>query len=98
MYIIKHLKWVSISKLVLRLWFVRAYINIYTCPLEKITLYVYDLIDPMMVKGGQGCKRTSFESFFNLSDISVTHTFSFPGTNASGCTGLDPALLAVYEL
>ena len=52
----------------------------------------------MMVKGEQGCKRTSFESFFNLSDISVTHTFSFPGTNASGFTALDSALLAVYEL
>ena len=39
------------SKLVLRFQFVRAYINIYTCSLERITLYVYELIDPTMVKG-----------------------------------------------
>ena len=41
----------SMSKLVLRFQFVRAYINIYTCSLERITLYVYELIDPTMVKG-----------------------------------------------
>ena len=59
----------SMSKLVLRFQFVRAYINIYTCPLERITLHVYDLVDPMMVKGERGYKRKSFESFFNVSDI-----------------------------
>ena len=48
---------------------VRGYINIYTCPLERITLYLYDLVDPMMVKGERGYKRKSFESFFNVSDI-----------------------------
>ena len=59
----------SMSKLVLRFQFVGAYINIYTCPLERITLYVYKLIDPMIVKGERGYKRKPFESFFNLSDI-----------------------------
>ena len=59
----------SMSKLVLRFQFVRAYINIYTCPLERITLYVYDLVNPMVVKGEPGYKRKPFESFFNLSDI-----------------------------
>ena len=59
----------SMSKLVLRFQFVRAYINIYTCPLERITLHVYDLVDPMMVKGERGYKRKPFESFFNVSDI-----------------------------
>ena len=59
----------SMSKLVLRFQFVSAYINIYTCPLERITLYVYDLVDPIMVKGERGYKRESFENFFNLRDI-----------------------------
>ena len=59
----------SMSKLVLRFQFVRAYINIYTCLLERITLYVYDLVIPMVVKGERGYKRKPFESFFNLSDI-----------------------------
>ena len=31
----------SMSKLVLRFQFVRAYINIYTCPLERITLQLF---------------------------------------------------------
>ena len=31
----------SMSKLVLRFQFVRAYINIYTNPLERITLHLY---------------------------------------------------------
>ena len=59
----------SMSKLVLRFQFVRAYINVYTFPLERITLYVYDLVDPMMVKGERGYKRKPFESFFNSSEI-----------------------------
>ena len=53
----------SMSKLVLRFQFVRAYINIYTCPLERITLYVYDLFDPMMVKGERGYKRKPLRAF-----------------------------------
>ena len=47
----------SMSKLALRFQFVGAYINIYTCPLERTTLYVYDLIDPTKVKGQRGYKR-----------------------------------------
>ena len=53
----------SMSKLVLRFQFVREYINIYTCPLDKITLYVYDLVDPMMVKGERGYKRKPLRAF-----------------------------------
>ena len=53
----------SMSKVVLRFQFVRAYINIYTCPLERITLYVYDLVDPMMVKGERGYKRKPLRAF-----------------------------------
>ena len=51
------------SKLVLRFQFVRAYINIYTSPLERITLYIYELIDPMMVKGERGYKRKPLRAF-----------------------------------
>ena len=53
----------SMSKLVLRFQFVREYINIYTCPLDKITLYVYDLVDPMMVKGERGYKQKPLRAF-----------------------------------
>ena len=53
----------SMSKLVLRFQFVRKYINIYTCPLDKITLYVYDLVDPMMVKGERGYKQKPLRAF-----------------------------------
>ena len=53
----------SMAKLVLRFQFVRAYINIYTCPLERITLYVYELIDPMLVKGERGYKRKPLRAF-----------------------------------
>ena len=52
----------SMSKLVLRFQFVRAYINIYTNPLERIT-YIYELIDPMMVKGERGYKRKPLIAF-----------------------------------
>ena len=51
------------SKLVLRFQFVRAYINIYTSPLERITLYIYELIDPIMVKGERGYKRKPLRAF-----------------------------------
>ena len=53
----------SMSKLVLRFQFVRAYINIFTNPLERITLYIYELIDPMMVKGERGYKRKPLIAF-----------------------------------
>ena len=53
----------SMSKLVLRFQFVRAYIYIYTNPLERITLYIYELIDPMMVKGERGYKRKPLRAF-----------------------------------
>ena len=53
----------SMSKLVLRFQFVRAYINIYTNPPERITLYIYELIDPMMVKGERGYKRKPLIAF-----------------------------------
>ena len=53
----------SMSKLVLRFQFVRAYINIYINPLERITLYIYELIDPMMVKGERGYKRKPLIAF-----------------------------------
>ena len=46
--------------------FVRGYINIYTCPLEKdggSRLYVYDLIDPMMVRGERGYKGKPLRAF-----------------------------------
>ena len=53
----------SMSKLVLRFQLVRAYINIYTCPLKRITLYIYELIDPMLVKGERCYKRKPLIAF-----------------------------------
>ena len=33
------------------------------------SIYVYDLVDPIKVKGERGYKRKPFESFLNVSDI-----------------------------
>lgn len=90
----------SMPKLVLRFQFVRTYINIYTCPLQRITSYVYELIDPMMVKGERATNGNLWQLFqFKWYFIAyVTHTFSFPGTNASGFTGLNSAPSVNYKV